>query len=79
LIVEPARLEKLIVALANAWRKAHVAGKDVALLTDSVLRRPLRATLVRSLADLSVIGYQEIPTDVGLLPLALIRPEDLAN
>ena len=77
LILEPNRLEKLITVLANAWRKAHVAGQEVALLTDGVLRRPLRVALVRSLADLSVIGYQEIPTDVGLLPIAMIRADDL--
>ena len=78
LILEPTRLEKLIVALANAWRKAHVAGKEVALLTDASLRRPLRVALVRSLADLSVISYQEIPIDTGLQPIALIRLEELA-
>ena len=77
LVVEPLRLEKLIVCVANAWRKSHVAGKEVALLTDVVLRRPLRYALARSLADLSVIAYQEIPTDIGLQPVALIRPEDL--
>jgi flagellar biosynthesis protein FlhA len=77
LVLEPQRLEKLIVALANAWRKSHVAGKDVALLTDGVLRRPLRVALVRSLADLTIVSYQEIPLDLGLLPVALIRPEDL--
>jgi flagellar biosynthesis protein FlhA len=77
LVLDPQRLEKLIVALANAWRKSHVAGKDVALLTDGVLRRPLRVALARSLADLTVVSYQEIPTDLGLLPVALIRPEDL--
>jgi flagellar biosynthesis protein FlhA len=77
LVLEPLRLEKLIVNLANAWRKAHVAGKEVALLTDAALRRPLRNALARSLADLSVIAYQEIPADIGLQPVALIRPEDL--
>lgn len=77
LILEPARLEKLIVALANAWRKAHLAGKPVALLTDASLRRPLRQTLVRSLPDLCVIAYTEVPNDCGLQPVALIRPEDL--
>ena len=63
--------------LANAWRKSQMAGKDVALLTDAGLRRPLRAALVRSLADMSVIAYQEIPADIGLQPVAMIRPEDL--
>jgi hypothetical protein len=41
------------------------------------LRRPLRVALARSLADLTVVSYQEIPLDLGLLPVALIRPEDL--
>ena len=36
----------------------------------------MRNVLVRSLAELSVIAYQEIPTDIGLQPVALIRPED---
>ena len=38
LVLQPAQLEKLIVCLANAWRKSHLAGKEVALLTDSALR-----------------------------------------
>ena len=79
LVLQPLPLEKLIVCLANAWRKSHLAGKDVAVLTDTVLRRPLRNALVRSLADLSVIAYQEIPVDIGLQPVALIRPEDIAG
>jgi flagellar biosynthesis protein FlhA len=78
LVLQPLPLEKLILCLANAWRKSHLAGKDVAVLTDTVLRRPLRNALVRSLADLSVIAYQEIPADIGLQPVALIRPEDIA-
>jgi flagellar biosynthesis protein FlhA len=78
LVIEPAKLEKLITCLANAWRKAHLEGKDVALLTDTSLRRPIRGALARSLSDLSVIAYQEIPTDFGLQPVALVRPEELA-
>ena len=77
LTLEPQRLEKLVIALANAWRKAQMSGKEVALLTDAALRRPMRHVLVRSLPDLSVIAYQEIPTDIGLQPVALIRPEDV--
>jgi len=78
LVLEPAKLEKLIVCLGNGWRKSHLAGKEVALLTDTVLRRPLRAAIARSLGDLSVIAYQEIPTDIGLQPFVLVRPEDIS-
>ena len=76
-MLEPARLEKLILRLADEWRKATAAGKEAALLTDAALRRPLRQTIVRSLPDLAVIAYQEIPTDLMLEPAALVRLEEL--
>jgi len=79
LILDPSRLEKLVFRLADEWRKATAAGKDTALLTDSLLRRPLRQTIVRALPDLSVIAYQEIPSDMLLEPLALIKSEDLGH
>jgi flagellar biosynthesis protein FlhA len=78
MVLDPLRMEKLVAALANAWRKAQVGNKEVALLTDASLRRPLRNALVRSLSELSVISYQEIPTDFGLQPISLIRPEDVS-
>jgi flagellar biosynthesis protein FlhA len=78
LALEPAKLEKLIVRLANEWRKGSAAGKDVALLADGVLRRPLRNAIVRSLSDLAVIAYQEIPNDLLLESEALVRLEDVS-
>jgi flagellar biosynthesis protein FlhA len=77
LTIEPARLEKLIVVLANEWRRASLAGKEVGLLTDGILRRPLKQAIARSLPDLAVIAYQEIPKDMILNPTALVKPEDL--
>ena len=53
------------------------AGKETALLTDTTLRRPLRQTLARSLPELAVIAYQEVPTDFILQPVALIKLDDL--
>ncbi len=79
LVLEPARMEQLIVRLANEWRKATASGKEIALLTDLTLRRPMRQTLVRALAELPVIAYQEIPSDLHLEPAALIRLEDLSG
>jgi flagellar biosynthesis protein FlhA len=77
LVLEPARLEKLILRLATEWRKATAGGKDVALLTDAALRRTMRQTLARSLPELSVIAYQEIPGDLLLEPVAMVKPEDI--
>ncbi len=71
------RLEKLVLRLLNEWRKASARNQDVALLTDASLRRPLRHALARSLPDLAVIAYQEVPADLLLEPAAMIRVEDL--
>ena len=47
LALEPARLEKLIVRLANEWRLPS-RGQDVAVLTDAALRRPVRQAIARA-------------------------------
>ena len=51
----------------------------MALLCDSSLRRAVRGAVARSLSDLSLISYQEIPTDLLMEPVAIIRPEDLVG
>jgi flagellar biosynthesis protein FlhA len=78
LVMDPARLESMILKLADEWRKATARNQEVALLTDSSLRRAVRAVLARSLPELSVIAYQEIPSDLLMQAVCMIRPEDLA-
>jgi flagellar biosynthesis protein FlhA len=78
LAVEPVRLEKIIANLANEWKKANARGQEVALLTDAVLRRPLRQALARGLPDLAVIAYGEVPGDMPVEPVAAIRIEEVA-
>ena len=77
LVLDPTRLEKVIGRLSTEWQKASARGQEVALLTDASLRRPLRQALVRALPDLSIIAYQEIPTDLQLHTEALVKLEDL--
>jgi flagellar biosynthesis protein FlhA len=77
LTLDVSRLEMLIQKIGSEFAKAMAQGKDAALLCDSTLRRPLRQALVRSLRDLAVIAYQEIPTDLLLEPVAFIRLEDM--
>lgn len=79
LLLDPQRLERLTLKLAAEWRQAVARGLEVALLSDASLRRPLRQTLVRSLPDLAVIAYQEIPADILMEPVAVIRPEDIGT
>ena len=65
------------VRLATELRKASQRGFEVALLCDASLRRAMRHSLVRALAEMVVVSYQEIPNDVLMEPVAVIRPEDL--
>jgi flagellar biosynthesis protein FlhA len=78
LAIEPARLEQLILRLGTELRKANARGFEVPLLCDASLRRFLRQTLARSLNGLSVVAYQEVPADLMMTPVALVKPEDLA-
>lgn len=77
LLLDPARLEGLTVRLAAEVRKAGARGYEAALLCDGSLRRALQHSLARTLHDLSVVAYQEIPTDLLMEPVAIIRPEEL--
>jgi flagellar biosynthesis protein FlhA len=79
LLLDPQRLERLTLKLAAESRQALARGLEVALLCDASLRRPLRQALVRSLPDLAVIAYQEIPADILMEPVAVIRPEDIGT
>jgi flagellar biosynthesis protein FlhA len=78
LALDAGRLEKLIARLLAEWRKAAARNQEAALLTDAPLRRPLRHALARSLPDLAVLAYGEVPADLLLEPAAMVRPEDLA-
>lgn len=77
LAIDPGRLEKMIVFLLNEWRKATARGQEITLLTDTSLRRPLRHALMRSMPELAVIAFQEVPGDLLLEPVAMLRPEDM--
>jgi flagellar biosynthesis protein FlhA len=79
LVLDPARLEQLTIRLAGELRKASARGYDVALLCDASLRRALRHALVRAIPELVVVSYQEIPNDLLMEPVAVIRPEDLTG
>ncbi len=79
LVLDPSRLEQLTLKLMTEVRRAAARGQDVALLCDTSLRRALHNSLSRTLPDLAVIAYQEIPADLLMDPVAVIRPEDLVS
>jgi flagellar biosynthesis protein FlhA len=77
LALEPALLEKLVERLGQEFNKASAAGKDPALLTDTILRRPLWEALARALPHLGVLAFQEIPTDLAVETAAIVRLEEV--
>ena len=78
LVLDGGRLEKLVLRLLEEWRKASARNQDVALLTDAMLRRPLRHALARSLPDLVVIAYPEVPADLLLEAAAMLRFDEVS-
>jgi flagellar biosynthesis protein FlhA len=77
--LDMARSEQLMLRLMTEIKKAQMTGNDVPLLCDGSIRRAVRHTLARALDSLAVIAYQEIPTDVLMEPVAVIRPEELSG
>ncbi len=79
LAIDPNQIQQLLNRVASEWRKATLRGREVALLADSAIRRILRHTLARALPDLAVIAYQEVPTDMILEPVAMLKLEDIVD
>jgi flagellar biosynthesis protein FlhA len=79
LALDPGRLEQLTLRVVGELRKANARGHEVALLCDASLRRAVHHALARALPELVVVAYQEIPTDLLMEPVAVIRPEELVG
>ena len=73
----PGPLEQLIGRLNEQWQKATVDGRDIVLLTDGTLRRPLRQAIGRALPEMSVVAYHEIPNDVLINFQHMLKLEDV--
>lgn len=75
LALAPKELEHLIEDLNAVWEKNSLHS-DVALLSDRSLRRALKETLERAMPELAVLAYTEIPKDLRIEPLAVVRPRE---
>jgi len=70
-------LERLVSVLHEHWQKCNVAGSEITLLTDASLRRPLRRTIERSVPELSVTAYTEVPADLTIDFQHIVRLEEI--
>ncbi|MCA9186637.1 MAG: FHIPEP family type III secretion protein [Planctomycetales bacterium] len=69
--------ERLVATMSSHWQKASVDGHEFAVLTDRPLRRALRNAIERSLPDLQVIAYTEVPRDLQIDPVAVVRKQEI--
>ncbi len=70
-------LERLVASVNQKWEKAQMEGREITLLTDGELRRPLRQTLERAIPDLTVTSYSEVPADITIDIRDLVRMDDV--
>ena len=75
--LQPNQLERLVDKYKQAWELASMKDAPAAGLVDSSIRRAIRQTVQRSLPDLSFIAYSEIPTDLLIEPVSMIRYTDI--
>lgn len=69
----PAHYEKLVTRLNEEWQKLALQEQEAALLVDGSLRRPVRRSVERAVQELAVVSYAEIPTDLIIEPVAMLR------
>lgn len=75
-IAAPA-LSRLLATLTDRTRTATVQGGRPALVVHHSLRRPLKRLLRRSLPQLGCLAFREIPADLAIQPVGMIRTEDV--
>ena len=70
-------LERLIEQLNKHFQPSQLTNKNLALLTDGSIRRPLRNVIERAIPELACLAYTEIPHEVMIDPVAIIRNSDV--
>jgi flagellar biosynthesis protein FlhA len=70
-------LEHLVAAISQKWEKSQLESREVTLLTDGELRRPIRQVVERAIPDLAVTSYNEVPNDMSLDIRDLIRLDEV--
>ncbi len=74
---QPEALERLVEKYQQAWELASVKSEPAAALVDSTIRRALRLTTQRSLPNVSFVAYNEIPNDLLIEPVSMIRHQEV--
>ena len=79
LAMSPHALERLVKLLQSKWETSRIKDEPAAVLVDSSIRQPMRQTIARSLPDLSVIAYSEVPSDLLIESVSLVRYAEIID
>jgi hypothetical protein len=74
LVLSTAVLQTFCDRIGAAWKVAH---RRAPLIVDVALRRPLRDLLVRAVPGLTVLACAEVPHQITVSPVAILRPDQL--
>jgi flagellar biosynthesis protein FlhA len=75
--MQPDQLSKLVDKFKQAWELSSMKNEPAAVLVDSSIRRALRQTVHRSLPQVAIIAYNEIPGDLLIDPVAIVQDQDV--
>jgi flagellar biosynthesis protein FlhA len=79
IVLRPDELERLVGQLQAKWETSRLKNQPAAVLVDSSIRYALHRTIFRSLPDLSIIAYSEIPSDLLIESIGIIRFQDVVS
>lgn len=79
ILLRPEELERLIQQLQTKWETTRLKNEPAAVLVDSSIRYPLHRTIFRSLPELSIIAYNEIPPDLLIDSVGIIRFQEVVS
>jgi flagellar biosynthesis protein FlhA len=75
--LQPDQLALLVEKYKQAWELASMKDEPAAILVDSAIRWSMRQTIHRSLPQVSIVAYNEIPGDLLIEPVTILRHQDV--
>lgn len=77
IVLRPDQLERLIMEMQAKWEGSRLKNQIATVLVDSSIRYALHRTVFRSLPEVSVVAYSEVPADLRIESVGMIRYEDV--
>lgn len=77
LALSPAAIESFTKLVAEHWQNSVRINQPLAILSDRVMRRPMRRMLSNVAPQLGVVSYQELPAEMELHPVAVIQSTEV--